>query len=56
MGKKKYNLCSKCNFRHDSPTGKACLAGDGKQAEDKPTEDEIIQGGQAPNHVGLDGL
>ena len=56
MGKKKYNICSKCGFRHAAPTGKACLARDGKQAEDKPIEDEIIQGGQAPNQVRLDGL
>ena len=56
MGKKKHNICSKCGFRHAAPTGKACLAGAGKQAEDKPIEDEIIQGGQAPNQVGLDGL
>ena len=47
MGKKKFNLCSKCNFRHASPTGKGCLAGDGEQALDKPIEDETIQGGQA---------
>ena len=56
MGNKKYNICSKCDFRHAAPTGKACLAGAGKQAEDKPIEDEIIQGGQAPNQGGLDGL
>ena len=56
MGKKKYNLCSKCEFRHASPTGKACLAGVGKQGEDKPIEDEIIQGGQGSSQVGLDGL
>ena len=55
MGKKKFNLCSKCNFRHASPTGKGCLAGDGEQALDKPIEDEIIQGGQASSRVGLDG-
>ena len=50
MGKKKYNICSKCEFRHAAPTGKACLAGAGKQAE------ESIQGGQASSQVGLDGL
>ena len=44
MGKKKFNLCTKCNFRHASPTGKGCLAGDGEQALDKPIEDETIQG------------
>ena len=55
MGKQKYNLCSKCNFRHAAPTGKGCLAGDGEQALDKPIEDEIIQGGQASSRVGLDG-
>ena len=55
MGKKKFNLCSKCNFRHASPTGKGCLAGDGEQALDKPIEDETIQGGQASSRVGLDG-
>ena len=56
MGKKKYNICSKCKFRHAAPTGKACLAGAGKQAEDKPMEEESIQGGQASSQVGLDGL
>ena len=47
MGKKKYNICSKCEFRHAAPTGKACLAGAGKQAEELPKEDEIIQRGPA---------
>ena len=28
----------------------------GKQAEELPKEDEIIQRGPAPNQVGLDGL
>ena len=56
MGKKKHNICSKCGVRHAAPKGKACLAGAGKQAEEWPIEDEIIQGGQAPNQVGLDGL
>ena len=54
MGKKKFNLCTKCNFRHASPTGKGCLAGDGEQALDKPIEDETIQGGQVSSRVGLD--
>ena len=54
MGKKKFNLCTKCNFRHASPTGKGCLAGDGEQALDKPIEDETLQGGQVPGRVGLD--
>ena len=55
MGKKKFNLCTKCNFRHASPTGKGCLAGGGEQALDKPLEDETIQGGQASSREGLDG-
>ena len=54
MGKKKFNLCTKCNFRHASPTGKGCLAGDGEQALDKPIEDERIQGGQVSSRVGQD--
>ena len=54
MGKKKFNLCTKCNFRHAAPTGKGCLAGDGEQALDKPIEDEKVQGGQVPSRVGLD--
>ena len=54
MGKKKFNLCTKCNFRHASPTGKGCLAGDGEQALDKPTEDGKIQGGQVSGRVGQD--
>ena len=53
MGKKKFNLCTKCNFRHASPTGKGCLAGDGEQALDKPIEDETLQGGQVFSRVGL---
>ena len=56
MGKKNYNICSKRGIRLAAPTGKACLAGVGKQAEDKPIEDEIIPGGQAPSQVGLDSL
>ena len=43
-------------WRHASPTGKACLAGAGKQAKELPKEDEIIQRGLAPNQGGLDGL
>ena len=54
MGKKKFNLCTKCNFRHASPTGKGCLAGDGEQALDKPIEDETTQGGQVSGRVGPD--
>ena len=54
MGKKKFNLCTKCNFRHASPTGKGCLAGDGEQALDKPIEDGKIQGGQVSGRVGQD--
>ena len=53
MGKKKFNLCMKCNFRHALPTGKGCLARDGEQALDKPIEDETIQGGQVSSRVGL---
>ena len=51
MGKKKFNLCTKCNFRHASPTGKGCLV---EQALDKPIEDETIQGGQVSSSVGPD--
>ena len=51
MGKKKFNLCTKCNFRHASPTGKGCLV---EQAPDKPREDEKEQGGQVPSREGLD--
>ena len=51
MGKKKFNLCMKCNCRHASPTGKGCLV---EQALDKPIEDETIQGGQVSGRVGLD--
>ena len=54
MGKKKFNLCTKCNFRHASPTGKGCLPGDGEQALDEPIEDKTIQGGQVSSRVGLD--
>ena len=50
MGKKKFNLCTKCNFRHASPTGKGCLV---EQALDKPIEDETLQGGQVFSREGL---
>ena len=53
MGKKKFNLCTKCNFRHAAPTGKNCLAGDGEQVLDKPGKDETLQGGQVLNREGL---
>ena len=35
MGRKKYNLCNKCGFRHAAPTGKACTAGDGVRSLEK---------------------
>ena len=54
MGKKKYNICSKCEFRHAAPTGKACSAGAGEQVE--KLEDKTLQREQAPNQGGLDGL
>ena len=50
MGKKKFNLCTKCNFRHASPTGKGCLV---EQALDKPGEEETLQGGQVFSREGL---
>ena len=50
MGKKKFNLCTKCNFRHASPTGKGCLV---EQALDKPIEDKTLQGGQVLSREGL---
>ena len=56
MGRKKHNMCSKCGFRHAAPTGKACSAGVGEQVDELLSEDKNVQGGQAPNLVGLDGL
>ena len=57
MGRKKYNLCSKCEFRHAAPTGKACTAGAGVQDMKKPVEDDkTTRRGQGPNRVGLDAL
>ena len=50
MGKKKFNLCTKCNFRHASPTGKGCLV---EQALEKPGEEETLQGGQVLSREGL---
>ena len=35
MGKKKFNLCTKCGFRHASSTGKACSAGDSEQLKEQ---------------------
>ena len=53
MGRRKYNLCTKCGFRHAAPTGNSCTvcaAGDGAQLPD----DKSISGGQGPNLEGLD--
>ena len=50
MGRRKYNLCTKCGFRKVAPTGKACTAGVSVQIED----DKAIQGGQGPHREGLD--
>ena len=53
MGRRKYNLCTKCGFRHAAPTGRACTvcaAGDGAQLPD----DKSISSGQGPNLEGLD--
>ena len=55
MGRKKYNLCTKCDFRHAAPTGKACTAGDGVQhLEKEKNGDKSIQRGQGPNQEVLD--
>ena len=56
MGRKKYNLCSKCEFWHAAPTGKQCTAGVGVQdMPEKPgKDDKTLQGEQGPNLVGLD--
>ena len=55
MGHKKYNLCSKCDFRHAAPTGKACTAGAGIQDVKKDkNDDKSVSSGQGPNLEGLD--
>ena len=55
MGHKKYNLCSKCDFRHAAPTGKACTAGAGIQDVKKDkNDDKSVSCGQGPNLEGLD--
>ena len=54
MGKRKFNLCTKCGFRHASPTGKSCSARAGEQLEEQIIDDKTLQGGQVPNQVGLD--
>ena len=55
MGRKKHNLCSKCEFRHAASTGKACTTGVGVRDVEKPVEDDKnLQRGQGPNLVGLD--
>ena len=57
MGRKKHNLCSKCEFRHAAPTGKACTARVGLKASEKIVEDDkSLQGEQGPNIVELDAL
>ena len=56
MGWKKHNLCSKCEFRHATPTGKACMARAGVQEKKSVEDDEKLQRGQGPNLVGLDAL
>ena len=55
MGRRKYNLCTKCGFRHAAPTGllcMACAAGDGAQLPD----DKSVLSGQGPNVGGLDAI
>ena len=55
MGRKKYNLCTKCGFRHAAPMGKACTAcaaGDGAHLSD----DKSVSSGQGPNQGRLDVL
>ena len=55
MGRKKHNLCTKCNFRHAAPTGKLCTAGvDMQEGEKSVNGDKSLQGGQGPYLVGLD--
>ena len=55
MGRKKHNLCTKCNFQHAAPTGKLCMAGVGVQEGEKSVNgDKSLQRGQGPNLVGLD--
>ena len=55
MGRKKHNLCTKCNFRHTAPTGKLCTAGVGVQEGEKSVSgDKSLQRGQGSNLVGLD--
>ena len=55
MGRKKFNLCNKCGFRHTAPTGKACAAGDGAHPLEKhDSGDKSVPGGQGLNQEGLD--
>ena len=49
MGKRKFNLFTKCGYQHTSPTGKACSAGDSEQVKEKIVDDKSLQGGQGPN-------
>ena len=57
MGRKKYNLCTKCEFQHAAPTGKACTAGVGVQDVKKDkNDDKSVSKGQGPNLEGLDAL
>ena len=49
IGRKKFNLCSKCELRHAAPTGKGCTAGVGVQQEDqKDNGDGFIEGETGP--------
>ena len=56
MGKKKFNFCMKCGFRHASPTGKGCSAGASEQLKEQIRDDKSIQGEQGPNLEGLDAV
>ena len=52
MGRKKYNLCTKCEFCHAALTGKACTAGVGVQDLKKDKKDDKpVSRGQGPNLV-----
>ena len=52
MGRKKFNMCSKCNFQHGAQKAKGCSAGDSEQLVEQ-INDENLQREQDPKRVGL---
>ena len=53
MGRKKFDVCSKCDFQHGAQMAKGCSAGDSEQLGEQ-IDDKNLQREQDPKCVGLD--